>query len=128
MIDPRIAETDYYVNRCIREDEMARALCEQPWVPYARDAIARLLGQFLANLNGDTEDIPEKLRDHSLLHRQALDNLDLPEQSKHAIYTVLQALRNNDAERGEALIVGLALGDALLTRAQFSTDIITDCP
>ncbi|WP_406821939.1 hypothetical protein ACJA3S_11590 [Pseudomonas sp. KnCO4] len=124
MIDPRIAETDYYVNRCIQEDEVARALCEQPWVPYARDAIARLLGQFLANLNGDTEDIPEKLRDHSLLHRQALDNLDLPEQSKHAIYTVLQALRNNDAERGEALIVGLALGDALLTRAQFSTDIV----
>lgn len=124
MIDPRIAETDYYVNRCIQENEVARELCEQPWVPYARDAIAGLLGQFLVNLNGDTVDIPEKLRDHSQLHRQALDNLDLPEHSKHAIYTVLQALRNNDAERGEALIIGLALGDALLTRAQFSTDIV----
>ncbi|WP_223529329.1 hypothetical protein [Pseudomonas sp. A-RE-23] len=124
MIDPRIAETDYYVNRCIQEDELARALCEQPWVPYARDAIAALLGQFLANLNGDTEDIPEKLRDHSLLHRQALDDLDVPEQSKHVIQTVLQNLMNNDAERGEALIVGLALGDALLARAQFTTDIV----
>ncbi|WP_207281780.1 hypothetical protein [Pseudomonas sp. FW300-N2F2] len=124
MIDPRIAETDYYVNRCIQEDELARALCEQSWVPCARDAIAELLSQFLANLNGDTEDIPEKLRDHSLLHRQALDNLDLPEQSKHGIYTVLQALMTNDAERGEALIIGLALGDALLARAQFATDIV----
>lgn len=124
MIDPRIAETDYYVNRCIREDELAHALCEQPWVPCARNAIAKLLGQFLANLNGDTEDIPEKLRDHSLLHRQALDDLDLPEQSKHVIHTVLQDLMNNDAERREALIVGLALGDALLARAQFATDIV----
>ncbi|MCU7247436.1 hypothetical protein [Pseudomonas koreensis] len=124
MIDPRIAETDYYVNRCIQEDEMARALCEQPWVPYARDAIAGLLGQFLANLNGNTENIPEKLRDHSLLHRQTLDDLDLPEQSKHVIHTVLQDLMSNDAKRGEALIVGLALGDALLARAQFTTDIV----
>jgi hypothetical protein len=37
----------------------------------------------LANTNGDTENITEKLGDHSLLHGQALDNLDLPEQNAH---------------------------------------------
>ncbi|MBL0844207.1 hypothetical protein [Pseudomonas mediterranea] len=124
MIDPRIVETDYHVNRCVQEDELARALCEQPWVPGVRRAIAELLGQFLANLDGDTEDIPEKLRDHSLLHQQVLDDLDLPERSNHAIHSMLQSLMHNSAERGEARIVGLALGDALLARAQFTTDIV----
>jgi len=123
MIDPRIAETDYYVKRCVEEDALARALCEQPWVPRARDAIAGLLGRFLARLDGDTEDIPEKLRDFSLLHRQVLDDPDLPEQSKHAIHAVLHDLMHDDADGGEARVIGLALGDALLARARFANDI-----
>lgn len=124
MIDPRIAETDYYVKRCVQEDELARSLCEQLWVPRARAVIAELLGRLLASLDGDTEDIPEKLREVSLLYGHALDDLDLPEQSKHAIHALLHDRMHNDAEGGEALIVGLALGDALLERARFAIDIV----
>ena len=124
MIDPRIAETNYYVKRCVQEDELACSLCEQLWVPRARKAIAGLLAQFLANLDGDTEDTPEKLRDISLMHLQALGDLDLPEQSKDAIHALLHDLVQNDAEGGEALIVGLALGDALLERSRFAIDIV----
>ncbi|UXJ50309.1 hypothetical protein [Pseudomonas citronellolis] len=124
MIDPRIAETEYHVKRCVQEDELARSLCTQPWAPYARDAIARLLGRFLASLDGDTEDIPGKLRDFSLLQRRALDDLDLPEQSKQAIHAILHDLMHHDGESGEARIIGLALGDALLARARFERDIV----
>jgi hypothetical protein len=35
MIDPRIAETNHYVKLCMREDELAHSLSEQPWVSSA---------------------------------------------------------------------------------------------
>lgn len=116
MIDPRIAETNYYVNQWAQKEKLARSLCDQLWVPPVRKAIAGLLSQFLTNLDGDPTDVPEKLRTFSLQHLQTLDELDIPLQSKHAIYRELQDPMHYDADRGEAIIVGLALGDALLGR------------
>lgn len=131
MIDPRIAETNYYVNQWAQKEKLARSLCDQLWVPPVRKAIAGLLSQFLTNLDGDPTDVPEKLRTFSQQHLQTLDELDIPLQSKHAIYRELQDPMHYDADRGEAIadrgeaiIVGLALGDALLGRNRFNNDIV----
>ncbi|MFN3770328.1 MAG: hypothetical protein ACK4TD_18345 [Ectopseudomonas guguanensis] len=124
MIDPRFAERDYYLKRCVQEDELAQSLCEQPWVPRARDAIAGLLHRFLTSLDGDTEDISEKFRDFSQLQRRVIDDLEMPEHSRQAINAMLNDMMHHDAEGGEAKIVGLALGDALLARARFAIDIV----
>lgn len=124
MIDPRIAETDYYAKMCMRDEEMAHSLCDQPWASGVRDALAGLFGRFLAKLGGDIEDTLRKLQEFSLLERQSLDNLNLPEQLQHAFYALLHDPRNNDAKGGEAGIMGLAMGDALLARAQYDIDIV----
>ncbi|MDF0732170.1 hypothetical protein P0Y43_15745 [Pseudomonas entomophila] len=124
MLDQRIVRRDYHLTELHRAHALARVVCEQPWVSAARTATARLLTRFFTTANLADPDIPGLLRDFCLQHPREMDDQGLPEQTVRNLYVALQDSEERASLDTEERIIGLALGDMLIARGQFTADIV----